>query len=720
MPTGAAQESGPTAETSPWSRATQSASLVRDGGLVTVVEGSSFCLSGRSGDILADYPHGLFVLDTRALSRWELSVNGSSLEPLTVAVDAPYEATFVGRPSPSRHQADSDLLVFRQRHVGNGMREKLRIHNFSPRSLPAIVEIRLDVDFADVFEVKESRVVRRGEHRVDRGATRWVFERRHEGLAKRVEIRLSQPAAAEPGMLTWQLHLPARGHVDLCVGVEITVGDRHVEPRFRCGEPDEHTEPVARRRAWHRGAPLVEADDASIQQAVQQAIDDLGALRIFDPEHPELPVIAAGAPWFMTLFGRDSLLASWMALLVDPSLALSVLETLARFQGTATDDRTEEQPGRILHEIRFGSSSSLALGGGSVYYGTADATPLFVMLAGEVARWGHGPAVLSRLLPAVDAALRWIEEVGDRDGDGYVEYQRPNAIGLVNQGWKDSWDGINFADGRLAQAPLALCEVQGYVYAAYLARAQLALAAGDAATAQRCEAKAASLRHNFNRDFWLDDRGWFAAALDAEKRPVDALMSNMGHCLWTGIVEPDHAARVAELLVSPAMFTGWGVRTLGATMARYNPVSYHNGSVWPHDTAICAAGLMRYGHVDEANRLIDGLLDAAAALGGRLPELFAGLDRTELSVPAAYPTSCSPQAWAAAAPLLMVRTLLRLDPGADGTVHLAPVPPARLGRLLVHGIRVGDRSLDVTCDAEGVRVDGLDGLRLHRTPRPLP
>ena len=352
-------------------------------------------------------------------------------------------------------------------------------------------------------------------------------------------------------------------------------------------------------------------------------------------------------------------------MIVDPALAVGTLRTLARLQGTKVDLETEEQPGRILHEVRFSSAATADIDDGHIYYGTADATPLFVVLVGELSRWGVARSVVDELLPHVDRALDWIDQYGDRDGDGYVEYERTSKHGLANQGWKDSWDGVSAADGTLAVAPIALAEVQGYVYAAYLARADLAAEREDAETQERYLKKAATLRTAFNRDFWLPELGWYAIALDRDKRAVDSLTSNIGHCLWSGIIDPDRAPAVAARLLSPEMFSGWGVRTLATTMQRYNPLSYHNGSVWPHDNAITAAGLMRYGFVEESSQVLDAILDAAAANSGRLPELYAGLPRAELPVPVAYPTSCSPQAWASATPLSALRTLLRFEPRVD-------------------------------------------------------
>jgi glycogen debranching enzyme len=340
-----------------------------------------------------------------------------------------------------------------------------------------------------------------------------------------------------------------------------------------------------------------------------------------------------------------------------------------------------------------------------VYYGSIDATPLFVMLVGELHRWGLGDDAVRSLLPAVDRALAWIDEYGDLDGDGYVEYRRQNEHGLLNQGWKDSFDSIRFADGRLGEPPIALCEVQGYVYAALIARARIARADGEDQRASGLEARARGLRERFNRDFWLPDRGWIALALDCEKRPVDALTSNIGHCLWTGILYDELAVEVAARLVAPDMFSGWGIRTLSSRSTGYNPASYHNGSVWPHDNAICAAGLARYGMHDAAEQVLTGVVDAAASFDDRLPELFTGLAPDDTPFPVRYPTSCSPQAWAAAAPLMMLRTVLGLEPDVPGGVlQVRPAVPAWMGRVRLAGVPLGDGRLSLEAHTDTVRI----------------
>jgi glycogen debranching enzyme len=706
-------------EPSPYSGTTPATSLMATEGVVTLVEGQSFCLSGRSGDMNPDFPHGLFVYDTRMLSRWELRLNRHRLEPLAVEVPQPFGATLVGRGAPALGHADADTIVFRHRHVGSGLRERIEVSNHGLDPVSFLLELQCDADFADLFEVKESRVVPRGvySHRAAGNGLR--FEHRLNGRTRSVTIDPSRPAKVEGTTLGWQGRLDPGTSWEICIGVTGTVNGVEIEPRFTCGGHDPDSLPQQRLAHWRAGLPIVETDLAPLAETVTRAAEDLGALRIFDPERPNLPILAAGAPWYMTVFGRDSLLTAWMTLMADSSLAGGVLETLARFQGTDVNRETEEEPGKILHEMRFGSAVKLALGGGNVYYGTIDATPLFVMLLGELQRWDGHSEVVERLLPHADRALAWIEEFGDSDGDGYVEYRRTSKHGLTNQGWKDSWDAIRHLDGRLADAPVALCEVQGYVYAAYVARARLAREAGDMATFERCKTKALELRRRFNRDFWVEEHGWYALGLDGDNRRIEALASNMGHCLWTGIVDPERAPLVADRLLSPEMFSGLGVRTLASSMKAYNPVSYHNGSIWPHDNALCAAGLARYGLVDHARRIIDAQIEVARSHDGRLPELFAGFGVDELSVPASYPTSCSPQAWAAASPLLWLRTLLRLDPWASRSrVWLDPALPTGAERLMVSGIKVAGRRLTVAVEEGDIHIVDSGGLDIVHHARP--
>jgi glycogen debranching enzyme len=381
---------------------------------------------------------------------------------------------------------------------------------------------------------------------------------------------------------------------------------------------------------------------------------------------------------------------------------------------------SEEEPGKILHEVRLDVSSGLALGGKSAYYGSVDATPLFVALFGEVSRWGFAPQAVSALLPHVDRALAWIRDYGDKDGDGFVEYQRLNDQGLINQGWKDSWDGINFADGTLAEPPIALCEVQAYVYSAYLARSWIAYDAGDMVLAAEYGDRAARLKREFNDRFWLPDRGYYAVALDGKKRPVDACASNMGQCLLFGIVDEDKAPLVAERLMSPEMFSGWGVRTLASDMGAYNPASYHNGSVWPHDNAIITAGLLRYGFVEQAQRISTALLEAAEYSEGRLPELFCGFSREHFDEPVPYPTACSPQAWAATTPIMLVKSLMGYYADvARGGLWMDPVLPESYGDLHITNAPMANGRITIDISGATATIQGLpEGILFHHGKRP--
>ncbi len=722
----------------PWNYAGPVTQLGTRTGAVTLVDESTFAISGSTGDISPGAAQGLFFRDTRIVSRFEVLINGVPTEPLAAVTDDPFSSEFVSRNLPGPGRADSTLMLFRGRHVGQGMREELRLRNFSDEATACTLEVLVDADFADLFAVKEGRVSaganagavtseisdRPGDSGpgTEGDGASLVYTYKRGPVARGVELSTTGASNVAPGLLTYEVVVPARGEWTTCIEVGPVIDGAVFAPKYQCGQPVERATPTERLAEWRRQVPKVETDHPVLKQVVARSAEDLGALRIFDPDYPERVVVAAGAPWFMTVFGRDSLLTAWMALLVDPDLASGVLQTLARFQGTEVDPRHEEEPGRILHEMRFGDAASLSLGGGSIYYGTADATPLFVMLLGEMRRWGVARELVDQLLPNAVRAIEWIEHFGDADGDGYVEYRRATDRGLANQGWKDSWDGIRYGDGRVATAPIALAEVQAYTYGAYLASAHFAFEAGDTATYDRFRSKAAHLKAAFNRDFWLEEKGWFAVGLDADKRPIDSLTSNIGHCLWTGIVDEDKALQVAQAMVSPAMFTGWGLRTLSSDNGGYNPISYHCGSVWPHDTAIVAAGLARYGFDGAAQQLIFGLLDAAAAQGGRLPELFSGLSRAELDVPVGYPTSCSPQAWSAASPLLCLRTLLRLDPWIPyGKTWLCPNLPEGIGYLKVEGIPLAGSRVTVEVGDEvagGVSITGLPPeIEVIREPR---
>ncbi|QQQ64406.1 amylo-alpha-1,6-glucosidase [Paenarthrobacter ureafaciens] len=688
-------------------------------GMVTLVEGSCFCISLSNGDIHSEDPHGLFVHDTRILSGWRLTINGQPLESLAAETKEPYRALIVGRvPRPDGY-ADSSLVVERLREVGAGLQEQVTVRNYSREPAVCIMVLRIEADFADLFEVKEARIQRRWDEtrHADRAAL--TISAIWQDIRKGMVVQASGADITQEG-LTYRVTVPPHGHWSTVLTVVPSIEGTSPGAAFVHVNADGLSPRDRRRREWVAKIPVVRMGNRSIERTLRRSYDDLGALRIEDPNHPDRVVVAAGAPWFMTLFGRDSLWASEMALPVDPSLALGTLQTLADRQGTVVDPVSEEEPGKILHEVRLDVSSSLSLGGKTTYYGSVDATPLFVMLLGAVSRWGFAKDTIAALLPHADRALEWIRDYGDKDGDGFVEYERLNPQGLINQGWKDSWDGINFADGTLAEPPIALCEVQGYVYTAYMARAWMAYDAGNTALGNELTDQAGQLKKRFNEQFWIPERGYYAVALDGKKRQVDACASNMGHCLWLGIVDDDKAPQVAERLMSPEMFSGWGVRTLASDMGAYNPASYHNGSVWPHDNAIIAAGLLRYGFVTQAQRISTALLEAAEYSDGRLPELFCGFSRDQLAAPAPYPTACSPQAWAATTPILLVTSLMRYDTHVSrGGLWVDPVLPESYGDLHITNAPLAGGRIRIDIANSIPSVQGLpEGITFHRGHRP--
>ena len=666
---------------------------------VTLVEGRSFCVSDRVGDLGGAATHGLIVQDTRFVEHLVLSVDGDRLEPLGVEPIGPHAARFVTRRKPRDGLADSTLLVVRERYVGNGLVEDITLENLSRQTEEHTLVLTVTTDFANLFEVKEGRAA----------AARDVTSAAADGVVshstlhpapRSVRVSGTDHPVADLTELRWQMVIPPRGRASISVRVEPFVDESPLATPYPTGARHVDSLPAVQHAEWRARSPRLRSADPRFDELLATCTGELAGLRIADPTNPDRVVLAAGAPWFMTVFGRDSLLTSWMLLPLDARVALGTLQVLADRQGVRSEPRTEEEPGRILHEIRSGLTVSGGPGGDSVYYGTADATPLFVMLVGELRRWGIPLAELEPLLPHVDRALEWVDSHGDRDGDGFVEYGRATPHGLVNQGWKDSFDGITFPSGAIPHAPIALAEVQGYVYAALRARAGLAEAFGDHDRSGELLHRAAELKRAFNDRFWLPHRGHYALALDGDKQPVESLASNMGHCLWTGIVDEEHAPEVAAALMGPEMFSGFGVRTLASSMEAYNPMSYHNGSIWPHDNALVAAGLRRYGFVAEAQRVVRGILDAAEALGGRLPELFCGFDREQFPVPVPYPTACAPQAWAAATPLFLLQVLLGLEPDVPaGVLTIDPAVPKAMLPLEVDQLHVGGSTLDLLVTA---------------------
>ena len=456
-------------------------------------------------------------------------------------------------------------------------------------------------------------------------------------------------------------------------------------------------EGTAAYHAWERGTTKAVSDHELFNLVIKRSVSDLRLL-VNEGPGPNERYVAAGVPWFSTLFGRDSLITAFQALAFRPQIAVETLQVLADHQATEIDDWRDAEPGKILHELRTGEMARSGELPHTPYFGSVDSTPLFLILLGATFDWTGDRAMVDRLWPNALAALSWIDTYGDRDGDGLVEYQRRSDGGLVNQGWKDSSDAIRDRTGREAVAPIALAEVQGYVFDGKRRMAGLARMRGEADLAARLDREAEALRVRFEEAFWVEDQRYYAMAVDGDKRVADAIGSNAGQCLWTGIVSPERAKDVMDRLLQPEMFSGWGIRTYASGQPGYNPIGYHTGTVWPHDTSLIAAGLKRYGFDDESNRLVSQVLEAAQRFPDyRLPELFCGFDKSDATTPVPYPVACSPQAWAAGASFLFLETMLGLRAHADrGELELThPHLPDWLGKVTLTDLRVGDASVDL-------------------------
>jgi len=632
---------------------------------LSILDGSTFLVCDRRGDIDAspDEAHGFFFRDTRFLSTWLLHVDGKPLDVLSSNSSQYFSAQFFLVPQGGDVNENPTASIVRERAVGDGFHEDVAVLNHS--NAPLTVEIRLEAasDFADLFEVKDALEKKGTRSQRIEGET-LVLGYRRDDFVRETRISASADLEVDEHGLTFRPTIEAFGEWSTCIFVQ-PVTDTEVTIKY--GHGDEQAKPAIGMslERFLAEAPRLETDWDTLTHVYEQSLTDLAALRFESVLFPGVSLPAAGLPWFMTVFGRDSLIASLQAVPFVPELAETTLRVLAARQGTKIDDFRDEEPGRILHEIRFGELVHFEERPHSPYFGTSDATPLFLVLLDETHRWTGNDKLIAELEPAARQALRWIDEYGDRDGDGYVEYERRQESGLENQCWKDSWDSIRYADGTVAKGPIATCEIQGYVYDAKVRIARLARDVwDDSGLADRLAREAAELKERFNRDFWLDERGYYALALDGEKRRVDAITSNPGQLLWSGIVDDDRAEAVVAHLMSEALFSGWGVRTMAVGESGYNPIRYHNGTVWPHDNSLIALGLYRYGYRDEANRIATAMLEAASCFRHRLPEVFAGYPRERTAFPVEYPTASSPQAWATCAPFVFLRTMLGLEPGS--------------------------------------------------------
>jgi glycogen debranching enzyme len=686
---------------------------------LTILEGSTFCISDERGDIY-EQNGGLFARDTRFLSCFRLTLNGAAPLLLSSGKVDYFSAAFYLRNPPVDGLAQDAVAIIRERFVSDALQERIVVENVSTEPVSFELAIHVASDFADIFAVKEHDFALGDPLRarpLPQPATP-VFDAEHAQLViddpdanARTQVAFSKQGEVDGGTMRYSVELEPRACWEVTADIVPNPDERRKVAR--AVSPGRFGQERARVHdsltAWQLRVPQLAASWDALEHAFARSVSDLASLRMRGGNHGIARLPAAGMPWFMTVFGRDTLITSYQTLLFGPELARGALEVLAELQADDDDPSIDAEPGKIVHEVRHGKAAEVWF---HRYYGTVDATPLYLVLLSEVWRWTRDAALVAQLRGPAQRALEWIDRHGDLDGDGFVEYRRRTERGLENQSWKDSGDSQRFADGRLAEAPIAPCEVQGYVYDAKLRTAELAREAwDDPELADRLEVEAAALQERFDEAFWVDDRGgYYALALDAEKRQVDSLCSNIGHLLWSGIVPPGRAERVVAALTGDSLWSGWGVRTMSTDDAGYSPLSYHNGTVWPHDNSLIAAGLAAYGYREEALRIVRQMLDAAVFFDFELPEVFAGLPRGSTPFPIAYPTAARPQAWAAGTPVLLLQVLLGLEPDRVSQTLETTVEdelPEWAGSLRLSGLRAFGRSWDVDVQGRRVRVERL-------------
>jgi glycogen debranching enzyme len=625
-----------------------------------------------------------------------------------------FKAAFYLRNRTANGLPKDSMSIARERFVGTGMQERVFVRNESPQRLEIELVLEAASDFADIISVKHhdfslgdpelaQELPPPAPVTYDEGRNQLAIVDPLGDLGTRLVF--SQRGRLDDGAMRFALSLDPHERWGLTVDV-IPWLESDLET---LGELDDEQETAGEVvAAWTLRVPRVRGGWESLRRAFDRSIGDLAALRMRTGEYRR-PLFAAGMPWFMTVFGRDTAITSLQTLLLGPEIAMGALDALTELQAHEEDATIDAEPGKIVHEVREGRCAETWF---ARYYGSIDSTPLYLVLLAETWRWTDDSSFAQRMREPALLALEWIDRYGDRDGDGFVEYSRKVDSGLANQSWKDSGDSQRFQDGSFATPPIAAVEVQGYVYDAKRGLAQLAREVWrDKPLAERLEREADELRARFDESFWVDGRGFYALALDGEKRPVDSRASNMGHLLWSGIVPPERVAAVVDQLLSEELWTGWGIRTMASDAAAFNPISYHNGTVWPHDTALAAWGLARHGYVAEARRVGRALIEAAAHFDWSLPEVFAGYARDETPFPIAYPTAARPQAWAAGTPILLVRVLLGLEPDRERQRIVSTVAdelPSWLDGLRIEGVRAYGRTWTVAVErghvtiAEGV------------------
>ena len=683
---------------------------------LTILEGSTFCICDGRGDI--DEPTmGLFADDTRFLSLCLLKINGARPLFLSCGKAAYYSAAFYLRNPVAGGLGQDEVSIARERFVGDGMQDRLLVQNHSSRAVELDLSLELGTDFADIFAVKAwDFALGDPQHAqplpplvvpsYDVAASQFVFAA-NDGFSGRTQVVLSRPGEVDGSSVLYRIALEPRERWELRMDVIPCPEGTEVHPSATERQfGDERQRVRDSLAAWELQVPQLRASWDDLGRSFRQSVSDIASLRIRTNSGSLGKLPAAGMPWFMTVFGRDTIITALQTILFGPELARSALSVLAELQATEDDPSIDAEPGKIVHEVRKGKG---ALAWFPRYYGTLDATPLYLVLLSEVWRWTDDAALVRDLRGSASKALEWIDRYGDRDGDGFVEYGKRSSRGLDNQSWKDSGNSQLFHDGRMGEPPIAPCEIQGYVYDAKVRIAEVAREAWrDRELAERLERDAEELRRRFDEAFWCEERGGFyALGLDREKRRIDSLCSNIGHLLWSGIVLPERVDAIVDRLMGEALWSGWGVRTMSARDAGFNPITYHNGTVWPHDNSLICWGLARYERWAEAQRIMRRMLEAAGHFDYQLPEVFAGFSRSETPFPIAYPTATRPQAWAAGTPVLLLRLLLGLEPNRRRHVLESHAPleiPSWAGAIKLSGVRAYGKSWEVRLDEGRVSV----------------
>ncbi len=680
---------------------------------IAIHQGQIILLTEPDGQIVWSSDKGLYFFDTRVISAWSVYANGQPWDLLSGGAST-YDTARIFLTNSAFRTEDGDIPArtmgfMLSRMLDGGLHEDLDLTNHGPKPIRFNLEIAIRCDFADIFEVKDSKIVRRGHI-----TTAWseahqrlstVYRNRDFMRAISVRTReLDSHAVYANGRLSFEISLDPGATWHCCLLYDLTDGVRHFKAPLACAHHQRRSAHADSGESWRQSVPRLHTSNEEFYRFYNQALDDMTALRLSMPGTDGAVLFpAAGLPWFVAPFGRDSLIASLQTIMIDPSFARGALEVLGQLQATERDDWRDAEPGKILHEMRYGELAHFKLIPHTPYYGTADATPLYLIVLHAAWRATGDRALLDKHLATAEACLGWIDDWGDRDSDGLQEYQTRSPVGYENMAWKDAGDSSCDTDGSLVTGPKALCELQGYVYDAWQRMAEIydALAQPDRAAALR--AKAATLFDKFNETFWDEAGGFYAFMLDGEKRPIWSVASNPGHCLYSGIVPKERAERVVARLLAPDMSSGWGIRTLSALHPSYNPYTYQLGAVWPHDNAIIAAGCKRYGFADAVGHIARDISGAASHfLLNQVPELYAGIARNGTAFPVQYRGANVPQAWAAGSAFMLLQALLGIEPDAPGGVlHVDPVLPDWLPDVTLYGLRLGKRSFDLSFWRDG-------------------